>query len=190
MWFCPTLTVGRTIYNYVHLDHNVRETKHYDSMCGYWHRDWDKITAWRKSLHRYDNMDFEGELERARLFVRHSDNILMGTDVPNPGVTGGFSAHEELADMARTFGMSPYQALRTATVNAARSLGISGSKGMLKPGMDADILILEKNPLEDIANTETFCAVIREGTYHDKAECEAVLARVRQYRDDEIEALM
>ena len=92
--------------------------------------------------------------------------------------------------MARTFGMSPYQALRTATVNAARSLGISGSKGMLKPGMNADILILEKNPLEDIANTETFCAVIREGTYHDKAECEAVLARVRQYRDDEIEALM
>ena len=122
--------------------------------------------------------------------LKVNSNSLMGTDVPNPGVTGGFSAHEELADMARTFGMSPYQALRTATVNAARSLGISGSKGMLKPGMDADILILEKNPLEDIANTETFCAVIREGTYHDKAECEAVLARVRQYRDEEIEALM
>ena len=190
MWFCPTLTVGRTIENYVHLDHDVRETKHYDAMCEYWRQDWDKITAWRKSLHRYDNLNHAAQVDRGRLFTAHSDNILMGTDVPNPGVTGGFSVYEELKDMAETFEMTPYRTLRTATVNAARSLGVSEHKGRLKAGMDADILILDRNPMEDIANVEFFSAVIKEGEFYTKARCEEALERVKNYTEEEICPLM
>lgn len=190
MWFCPTLLVGRTIEEYVHKNGNVRATKNYDSMCEYWHRDWDKITAWRKSLHRYDHLDYEAELNRARLFVKHSDQILMGTDVPNPGVTGGFSVYEEMELMGSVFGWEPYRVLRTATVNAARSLGISGQKGRLMEGMDADILVLDKNPMENIANAASLCAVIKEGVYYSKELCNEVLERVEGYTEQDICPLM
>ena len=190
MWFCPTLIVARTIEDYVHCDKDVRTTKNYDNMCEYWRKDWDKITAWRKALHRYDDYELQAEIEMAKVFVKNSDNVLMGTDVPNPGVTGGFSAHQELEDLVATFGMTPFEAIRTATVNPARSLGIVEQKGRLKEGMDADILILEKNPLEDIRNTETFTAVIKEGNYYEKAFLNEVLAKVKGYIESEIHPLM
>lgn len=190
MWFCPTLLVAHTIEWFVHCDGDVQSTKHSEMMADYWRRDWDKITAWRKSLHRYDNLDFEEELERGRIFIKHSDNILLGTDVPNPGVTGGYSVYEEMELMEKIFGWDPYRILRTATVNGAKTLGIENQKGRLLPGMDADILILEKNPMEDIRNANSFTAVIKEGHYYTKAECDAVLEDVRHRTDEEIHPLM
>lgn len=190
MWFCPTFIVGRTIERYVHLDYDVRETKNYDSMCDYWKRDWDHITAWRKSLHRYDNLDYEGELERARIFAHHSNRILLGTDVPNPGVTGGFSVYQEMELMQEILGYSSYEILKTATVNAAACLEISSQKGMIAEGMDADILILEKDPLKDIRDANTFTAVIKEGTLYTREMCQEVLEKVKHYQDEEICPLM
>jgi len=190
MWFCPTLLVGHTIEWYVHQDQSVASASHYDGMAAYWQRDWARITQRRKSLHRYDDLDFEAELERSRLFVRHSDNILMGTDTPNPGVAGGFSVYQEMELMAEIFSWSPYQVLRTATVNAARMLGVSDHKGRLLPGMDADILILEKDPLADIRNARTFTAVIKEGYLHTRQACNAVLEDVRRRTDEQIHPLM
>ena len=190
MWFCPTLVVGRTIEEYVHKNGDLKTTYHYDSMNDYWKRDWEKVTAWRKSLHRYDNLDYEAELERARLFVSHSDKILLGTDVPNPGVTGGYSVYEELVLMSEIFGMSPYRVLRTATVNAARCIGISEQKGRLKVGMDADVLVLDRDPLKDIKNAQSYCAVIKEGDWYDKSEMDQVLEKVKHYSEDYIQPLM
>lgn len=190
MWFCPTFIVGRTIERYVHLNYNVRETKNYDSMCDYWKRDWDKITAWRKSLHRYDHLDYEEELERARIFARHSDRVLLGTDVPNPGVTGGFSVYEEMELMKEILGYSPYEILLSATVRAAECLEISSEKGKIAEGMDADLLILEKDPLKDIRNADTFTAVMKEGNLYTREECRKILERVKDYTDQDICPLM
>lgn len=190
MWFCPTIIVGDSIERYVHKDIPLDNTKNYDSMCGYWHRDWQKITDWRKSLHRYDNLDFQAELERAKLFVKHSDHVVLGTDTPNPGVTGGFSVYEEMDLMRDIFELSPYRILRTATVNAAKCLGISGQKGMLAEGMDADILILERNPLEDIDNAGSFLAVIKEGELYERAFLQEHLKKVKNYTDEEIQGWM
>ncbi len=190
MWFCPTLLVGHTIEWYVHGNGDLKGTKNYEMMADYWHRDWDKITKWRKSLHRYDDLDFEAELEKGRLFAKHSDRILMGTDVPNPGVTGGFSVYEEMELMGKVFGWDPYRVLRTATVNAAKMLGVADQKGRLLTGMDADILVLDKNPLEDIRNANTFTAVIKEGHYYTKKECDEVLDDIRQRTDEQIHPLM
>lgn len=190
IWFCPTLVVGRTIEEYVHKDGDLRSTKNFDSMCQYWQKDWEKVTAWRKSLHRYDNLDYEAELNRARLFVAHSDRILLGTDVPNPGVTGGHSVYEELELMSGVFGMSPYRVLRTATVNAASCIGIGGQKGRLKEGMDADILVLNEDPMLDIKNAGTYCGVIKEGAWYDRAEMDSVLERVKHYSEEYIQPLM
>lgn len=190
MWFCPTIVVNDSIDRYVYRGLPLETTKNYDSMCSYWHKDWQKITDWRKSLHRYDNLDFEAELDRARLFVKHSDHVVLGTDTPNPGVTGGFSVFEEMDFMRDIFNMSPYQILRTATVNAAKCLGVPGRKGMLKEGMDADILILDKDPLEDIDNTDSFLAVIKEGEVFERSFLKEHLEKVKHYTDEQIQGWM
>ena len=190
MWSCPTVEVALTIEDFVHQNGDLSKVPHFENMNPYWQQDWYKVTQWRKDKHRYDDYDFMEEIERERIFIKHSDRILLGTDVPNPGVTGGFSIHNELEHLVRYFGFTPYQALKCGTVNAAAHLGISHRVGMLKEGMDADLLVMTGNPLENVSNTRSFIAVIKDGCYHDKAWCEDLLARVKNRTADDIIALM
>ena len=115
---------------------------------------------------------------------------MLGTDVPNPGVVGGFSIYNELEHMVNYFGFTPYEALKCGCVNGAKNLGIDDHVGMLKEGMDADLLIMEKNPLENVSNARTFIAVVKDGNYHDKAWCQNVLDNVKNRTEDQIIALM
>ena len=190
MWSCPTVVVAKTIEDYVHAGRPLSETPHYEAMNPYWHRDWENITQWRKSLHRYDNYDFEEELERERIFMKHSDKILLGSDVPNPGVTGGFSVVEELQNLMKYFGMTAYQALKCGSVNGALCMGIADHVGMLKEGFDADILVLKENPFVNVSCVADFELVIKGGCVHDRAWCNDLLKTVRERPRTEIIPLM
>ena len=190
MWSCPTVDVALTIENFVHQNGDLAKVPGFADMNPYWRNDWYKVTQWRKDKHRYDDYDFMEEIERERIFIKHSDRILLGTDVPNPGVTGGLSVYNELEHLVKYFGFTPYEALKCGTVNGAKSLGIEHKTGKLCEGMDADILVMTKNPLESVSNARSFVAVIKDGCYYDKAWCEDLLARVRNRTADEIIALM
>lgn len=190
MWSCPTIEVALGIERYVHRSEDVTKHPHYENMNPYWQKDWVKINAWRKSLGRYDNYDFEEELERQKIFLRYSDRILLGTDVPNPGVSGGFSVYDELENLVHYLGMTPYQALQCATVNGAKHLNIAHKTGMLKEGLDADILILSANPLESVSNVRRMEAVIKEGHYYNKSWCEDLLMLVKNRTEEDITPLM
>ena len=190
MWSCPTVEVALTIENFVHQNGDLAKVAGFADMNPYWRNDWYKVTQWRKDKHRYDDYDFMEEIERERIFIKHSDRILLGTDVPNPGVTGGLSVYNELEHLVKYFGFTPYEALKCGTVNGAKSLGIEHKTGKLCEGMDADILVMTKNPLESVSNARSFVAVIKDGCYYDKAWCEDLLARVRNRTADEIIALM
>lgn len=62
------------------------------------------------------------------------------------------------------YGMEPIDVIRSATIHAAKELGIEKERGSLETGKLADILILDKNPLEDLhAFTENLCQVYKEG---------------------------
>ena len=74
----------------------------------------------------------------------------------------GYSAHEELELMVEA-GLTPAQALAAATVGGASFLQQESSLGKLAPGYHADLLILDENPLQAIANTRLIHAVIRDG---------------------------
>ncbi len=102
--------------------------------------------------------------------------LLTGTDAGSEGVIPGFSLHEELGYLVEA-GLTPYQALRAATVNAALALGQADS-GIVAPGMRADLLLLEANPLEDIANTRRIAAVVLDGVYLSRADLDALLEQV------------
>lgn len=93
--------------------------------------------------------------------------VVAGTDTGNPYRIAGFALHEEIAFYVK-HGFTPRQALRTATVNAAMLVGDENKWGSIRPGLAADILILDKNPLEDIANTLTIAEVVKAGKVVDR----------------------
>ncbi len=94
--------------------------------------------------------------------------IVAGTDVGNPYRFPGYSVHEELAFYVSA-GLTPYEALATATVNAARLVGDQEEWGSIRKGMAADLVVLGANPLEDIGNTRAIRYVIRAGHVVDRA---------------------
>jgi imidazolonepropionase-like amidohydrolase len=85
------------------------------------------------------------------------------------GTDSGVSKHgdnaTEFALMVKA-GMSPAQALRAATVNAAEALGRSAVIGTIEPGKDADIIAVAGSPLEDVTRMERVDFVMRHGMVH------------------------
>lgn len=75
--------------------------------------------------------------------------LLLGTDAPNPFVIHGCSIHHELANLVRA-GLSPYEALRCGTTEAARFCGETAIRGSVSAGQRADLLLLRANPLVDV----------------------------------------
>lgn len=103
--------------------------------------------------------------------------ILAGTD------TGpwGFTLHFELARLVAA-GLTSREALAAATINAARFAGVADRAGKIAPGYEADLLILDANPLEDIDNTKRIFGVVTRGRYLDRAALDALLAKIKTER--------
>jgi len=116
--------------------------------------------------------DLVGRLNRAGV------QMLAGTDCPNPFVYPGFSLHDELGLLVHS-GLTPAEALRTATVNPAIFLGVTDSLGTVARGKVADLVLLDANPLADIANTKRISAVIQGGRLLDRKALDAMLAGAR-----------
>lgn len=91
--------------------------------------------------------------------------VLAGTDVPNPYIITGISLHEELVQYVNA-GMTPANALKTATLYPAQYFKHSESLGLVDENYIADLVILDANPLEDITNTQRIHAVLYNGQLH------------------------
>lgn len=87
--------------------------------------------------------------------------IAMGTDNMLE-MLGGDVEHKELAYYVEA-GLTPMQAIMLATKNGAEHLGVAERKGMVKPGMEADLILLEKNPAENISNMQFIDKVFLKG---------------------------
>lgn len=98
----------------------------------------------------------------APIFHRQGVVLMAGTDTPMPGVYPGYSLHEELALLVAA-GLSPREALRAATVQPARFLGIDADSGTIAAGRRADLILLDADPTRDIRNTRRIHAVVLDG---------------------------
>ncbi|MEM6379465.1 MAG: amidohydrolase family protein, partial [Bacteroidota bacterium] len=94
--------------------------------------------------------------------------IMAGTDTPIAYLTPGRSLHEELAVLVEA-GLTPLEALKTATINPALYFNLQDKLGRIKENFWADLLILDANPLEEINNTLRINAVIKQGYYQKRA---------------------
>jgi len=99
--------------------------------------------------------------------------ILAGCDIG----FAGFCVHDELAAMVRG-GMTPLGALQTATLNPARYFNLQQSGGGVTAGRRADLVLLDANPLSDIANVRSIRAVVLAGRMLDREELDKMLAEV------------
>ena len=101
-------------------------------------------------------------LELVDAMQRAGVPIGAGTDTPIGQAIPGYSLHTELERLVDA-GLSERQALFAATVVPAMFLKLEGVMGQVKPGMEADLIVLADNPLEDIKHTRTIQAVISDG---------------------------
>ena len=103
--------------------------------------------------------------------------ILLGSDAPQLYSVPGFSIHREMDAMA-VAGMSPYEILRSGTAAIGAYYADKDTSGVIAPGARADLILLDANPLEDIANAALIDGVMLRGRWLPKAEIDARLEEI------------
>ena len=103
--------------------------------------------------------------------------ILMGTDAPQQFSVPGFSLHRELLRM-RDAGMSPWDILVSGTVNVGEYFAKKDAFGTIEAGKRADLVLLEANPLTDIANVGKISGVMVRGRWLSRADLDTQLAKI------------
>jgi imidazolonepropionase-like amidohydrolase len=182
IWQCPTLFWERGQW----LVDNIDFRK--DAELPYAAHSW-QTTLWpslQKSIGATLDTDPLATRER---FVLHELGIvhrlqsagvpfLAGTDTPaGVDVIPGISLHRELQRFVAA-GFTPLQALQTATLNPAIFFHRRADLGSVEPRKLADLVLLDRNPLEDIRNTRTISAVIIDGRYLSQEQLEQLRAHL------------
>ncbi len=100
--------------------------------------------------------------------------VLLGTDTLVPYVEAGFSVHQELRCLVDA-GLTPYEAIRAGTRDAAECLGILDEFGTVSVGLRADLLLVEDNPLVDVGNAAKLNGVMLRGRWFSQSELQSML---------------
>ena len=104
--------------------------------------------------------------------------LMAGSDAPEFFVVAGFAIHDELKTFVDA-GLTPYAALQTATINPATFLEMNDRTGTIEVGKEADLVLLNKNPLEDINNTRSISGVSSGSSWLDAKQVKKLLDEAR-----------
>lgn len=119
------------------------------------------------------------ELEMTLAMHRAGVPLMAGTDTEaGVYVIPGFSLHQELELFVKA-GLTPMEALQTATLNPAKFLGRTQDLGTIEPGKLADLVLLDASPLDDIRNTQKISAVFLGGRYFSRTDLDGILDRAK-----------
>ena len=115
-------------------------------------------------------------LRRQLIQVLYDEGVgfLLGSDAPQAWNVAGFSIHRELAALVAS-GLTPFEALATGTRDVAVFTGTLQHTGTIEVGKRADLLLLDANPLDDIANSSRIAGVMLGGRWLPSTEIEQML---------------
>ena len=112
--------------------------------------------------------DFDDFYSRAvKIFHEEGVTLVAGTDAGIFTNLPGQSLVRELGFYVDA-GLTPYEALETSTLNAAKALSMSSQVGQVKQGYAADLIVLDGNPVEDIRHLQNLSGVIANGRWFDE----------------------
>jgi len=176
-WNCPTLAVNRYLF-----DAEAREAiaRHPDFHLVH--------PALRKRIVESERLDaifspdskaaLRDALPRQQAFIARlanaNGNLLIGTDSIVSAYIPGFTPIDEMLAFADA-GLSNYEVLRIATVTAAQSLGVAGSMGTINMGKQANLILVDGNPLSDLQNLRSIHGVMLRGRWLAASELRARL---------------
>jgi imidazolonepropionase-like amidohydrolase len=181
MWLCPTLTVNRAM-SYLN-DSIFTNDNRMSYLPGY------VLEIWNQKMHPYTKSQIDNFANSSRVrylfelsligkMNKKGVKFLAGTDFPNPYVFPGFSLHDELSLMVKG-GMTALDALRSATLNAAIFMNKTTDFGSVEEGKLASLILLNKNPLENIENTKTIETVIIRGKVYNREALDLMLEQAK-----------
>lgn len=116
---------------------------------------------------------FAANQQLTGLMLKHGVRLLAGSDLGGIWVIPGASLHQEFAELSAA-GLSPLQVLQSTTLNGAEFLGRQASLGSVEVGKAADLVLLDANPLADVANLGRISGLVLKGRYLPKAALEAM----------------
>jgi imidazolonepropionase-like amidohydrolase len=167
VWYIPTLTVDESFYIYAEhpgfmqinffkeaLSPVLLTTLTSDAYTKKVND--DPKTAQHKADFAMDQRNLKTLYDAGVLVGFGTDSGAMPARIP------GFSEHRELEDMVQA-GLTPMQAIVCATSSNAALLGIEATRGTLRPGKRADLIVLAANPLDDITNTRSIVTIFHDG---------------------------
>jgi imidazolonepropionase-like amidohydrolase len=103
-------------------------------------------------------------LQLTKILYDHGVTIMSGTDIPNFGLIPGISLHHELELLVKA-GINPLNVIKIATSNGAEALGILDDVGTIESGKQADMIILNANPIINIRNIGAIEGIIEDGQF-------------------------
>jgi imidazolonepropionase-like amidohydrolase len=160
-WHTPTLVLARSFLLRSELAGAADERRKYVAAVTKEH--WEKNNPVPQNVSATDMAERKQALQRmfevVRAMRKAGVQVLAGTDPPTRDIFPGFSLHDELGLLVEA-GLSPLEALQSATLNAARCLGMSDRFGTVEKGKVSDLVLLDADPLVDISNTKTIAAVV------------------------------
>ena len=177
-WQCPTLTVLRAQMDNLQRLNDSR-LKYLDKATrSFWEAGFYKGVPpqARGPIVESVQADYQLSLRIVGMMNQAGVKLLAGTDAGNPECFPGFGLHDELALLVDA-GLSPLEALQTATRNAAEFMGQSDRRGTIQAGKIADLVLLERNPLADIHNTRSVEAVVLRGRFIERSALDEMLAQ-------------
>lgn len=120
---------------------------------------------------------YELQLDVVRSMKQQGVKVLAGSDLGGGFVIPGFGLHQEFRELAAA-GLTPLEVLQATTLNAAKFLGREATMGSVEEGKHADLVLLDGNPLTDVANLDRIFAVFLKGKYYSRAALDGLLANV------------
>lgn len=183
-WFCPTLTMWRGWTKGDSISHHPSKDIYLpDEELEVWYKPFENDAIAEGVIPEKEYSDIPTKLFQQILKVlkpmkEQGTKFLAGTDCGIPFIYPGFDLHDEL-QLFVSAGFTPLEALQTATINPVLFLHREDELGTIETGKIANLVLLDKNPLVNIENTELINMVIQHGDVYNRERIDAILTSIK-----------